>query len=172
MPVFPLCPPFGVRRITVSPQEKILDESICLPQALLALWMLMLWKQLLRGLIHLAAIFLVYKVIFSCSYTFNDRRVDFFNLFLFKNCPLNQENAIWPTCKCDQSQLALLLLEVSYQEIIQIMSQQSLQKAEWVSLPMTSGPVMWLKIEALIYGQVCSVEQSEQDDKVEEESWL
>lgn len=31
---------------------------------------------------------------------------------------------------------------------------------------------MWLKIEALIYGQVCSVEQSEQDDKVEEESWL
>lgn len=70
MPVFSLRPPFGVRRIAVSPQEKILDESICLPRALLAMWMLMLWKppqscckdNLSEVRFTLQPCFLVYKV--------------------------------------------------------------------------------------------------------------
>lgn len=50
------------------------------------------------------------------------------------------------------------------------MAQQSLQKVKF--------PCPWLQDLLCVselkhwYGQVCSVEQSEQDDKVEEESWL
>lgn len=50
------------------------------------------------------------------------------------------------------------------------MAQQSLRKVKF--------PCPWLQDLLCVselkqwYGQVCSVEQSEHDDKVEEESWL
>lgn len=129
------------------------DDSVDTPSELLQ-------GQLQRFDWPCSHIFLFIKS-YSHSHSFNDWLSQFFYLF----CARTAHSVRKMSCKWDQPPLALLLLEVWGQVSLRAKNHSNngsaISSEGYVSLPMTSGPVMCLRIEALIWaGLLCRTKRT------------